>query len=144
MGNYFKPWRRKIGVMTLLIALLFMAGWLRSQTRTDEVRIGGNGGTLHLLISANNWIGWIMRYESRHTNPRTLPSFWETEGVSDYTPFDNIGGTGELFSITTPLPYLILPYYIIVLPITFISAFLLLSNPHKSTSKKTLEPIPPR
>ena len=30
MGEYFKPYRRKFGILTLMIACKFMAGWVRS------------------------------------------------------------------------------------------------------------------
>ena len=35
MGEYFKPWQRKVGVLTLLIALVFMNGMLRSHEIED-------------------------------------------------------------------------------------------------------------
>src|SRR6478736_6446220 len=39
MGEYFKPLRRKIGVLTLAMACLFTAGWIRSQTICDGIAI---------------------------------------------------------------------------------------------------------
>jgi hypothetical protein len=35
MREFFCGWRRKIGVVTLALACLFTAGWVRSQTITD-------------------------------------------------------------------------------------------------------------
>jgi hypothetical protein len=35
-GDYFRPWRRKIGVMTLVMACVFAAGWVRSSVRFDS------------------------------------------------------------------------------------------------------------
>jgi hypothetical protein len=35
MGDYFKPWRRKIGVLTLVMALAFAVGWVRSLRLRD-------------------------------------------------------------------------------------------------------------
>ena len=31
MREFFKPWRRKIGVVTLVMACVLMAGWVRSE-----------------------------------------------------------------------------------------------------------------
>ena len=32
MGEFFHGWRRKVGIVTLVIACVFMAGWVRSAT----------------------------------------------------------------------------------------------------------------
>lgn len=39
MGEYFKPWQRKIGVVALLMACVFAAGWVRSGTVEDFVHL---------------------------------------------------------------------------------------------------------
>jgi hypothetical protein len=50
MMGYFKPLRRKFGVMTLVLACLFTAGWIRSRYYEDWgfVRLGN---TFYLLQS---------------------------------------------------------------------------------------------
>jgi len=35
MGEFFKGWRRKTGVVTLVMACVFMSAWVRSQTTID-------------------------------------------------------------------------------------------------------------
>ena len=35
MGGYFKPWRRKFGVVTLVFACVFMVGWIRGLVVED-------------------------------------------------------------------------------------------------------------
>ena len=37
MGDFFKPWRRKIGVVTFEMACLAMADWVRSLISEDDV-----------------------------------------------------------------------------------------------------------
>lgn len=32
MDNYFTPWKRKFGVVTLFCTLLYFCGWMRCQT----------------------------------------------------------------------------------------------------------------
>ena len=41
MGDYFKPWRRKIGVVTLMLACVFMGGWMRSIFFLDFISVTG-------------------------------------------------------------------------------------------------------
>ena len=35
MGDFFHGWRRKIGVVTLVMALVFVSGWVRSLCAED-------------------------------------------------------------------------------------------------------------
>ena len=39
MLGYFKPWRRKIGVVTLGLACAFAGGWVRCQTHEDHLSL---------------------------------------------------------------------------------------------------------
>ena len=36
MGDFFQGWRRKVGLLTLLMACVFMAGWVRSLFMRDD------------------------------------------------------------------------------------------------------------
>lgn len=42
MREFFKPWRRKLGVATLGLALAAIGGWIRSFFITDYVQFGRN------------------------------------------------------------------------------------------------------
>lgn len=37
MGSFFQGWRKKVGLATLIMALAFMGGWLRSLSIVDLV-----------------------------------------------------------------------------------------------------------
>ena len=37
MGNFFRGWRRKLGVVTLLLACVAMGGWVRSLVIKDRI-----------------------------------------------------------------------------------------------------------
>ena len=39
MREFFRGWRRKVGVLTLVMALGFMAGWVRSSFSRDWIRL---------------------------------------------------------------------------------------------------------
>ena len=36
MGDYLSPWQRKVGVLTLALACVFAAGWVRSLVVEDH------------------------------------------------------------------------------------------------------------
>ena len=54
MVEFFKGWRRKIGCVTLLMALVFMAGWLRNYFIRDSVQYS-NGA---FVVASNSFPGW--------------------------------------------------------------------------------------
>jgi hypothetical protein len=42
MGEFFKPWRRKIGMLALVLACAFMVAWIRSTITYDSIEWNGN------------------------------------------------------------------------------------------------------
>lgn len=83
MRDFFRGWRWKLGIVTLVMACVFAVGWVRSLSDPD-VLIDGVGST---------------------------------KGFVSMTSFD--GDFGIVFFI---------PYWSIVLPLTLLSACLLLSK----------------
>ena len=81
MGDFFKSWRRKIGCVALMMAAVFMMGWVRSLSDTD------------------------------------------------------------VFVAPIGKSRIVVPYWMAVIPLTLLSAWLLLSKPNKSTQMKIIEPI---
>jgi hypothetical protein len=55
MGEFFKTWRRKIGVVVLVLAGFCMAAWLRSYTSTDDVITFTSN---YQLYSHNGSVSW--------------------------------------------------------------------------------------
>jgi len=43
MRDFFKGWRRKIGVLTLGLACAFAAAWIRSEVTCDSIQVIING-----------------------------------------------------------------------------------------------------
>jgi len=90
MGEFFKGWRRKIGVVTLVLACVFAVDWMR---------------------------------------------------LADYSVKE--GRTSDVPWLPTVMhPQLGVPYGWIVLPLTLLSGYLLLSKPRLSKPKQTTEPAP--
>jgi hypothetical protein len=51
MHTFFHGWRRKAGVVTLVIALVFIGGWIRSMSLLDVLQLRSPWG-LHRAISS--------------------------------------------------------------------------------------------
>ena len=125
MREFFRPLRRKIGVVTLELACLFMAGWTRSYSVADMI-IGEEAGFIFESVSGR--IEWGEFYaevdkeliEWRTVDVRKIPPEYYGPDYHNYAQ-----------EISYPL---------IVIPLTAISAFLLLSKPKTSTSKTITEP----
>ena len=95
--NYFKPLRRKLGVATLPMACVFMAGWV-SSLEAPYVRKAYRVG-IELTGPGFKVVGELGRYQPGRG--------WQHEG---------------LFRIPVP-------YWSIVIPLTLLSGYLLLSKP---------------
>ena len=127
MGEFFRGWRRKVGVVTLVMALVAMVGWIRSGFVDEWVAVCLGERTLFVLVST--WRG--LSLESWPGMPPDSPPFlWRS---NQHNPSDGL---------TPDDGQLRIPYCFIVIPLTLLSAFLLLTKPRKSIQKKTDEPIP--
>ena len=122
MGDYFHGWRRKIGVVTLVMACVFAAGWVRSHWIADILQesdfgchdeYGSKFGLLYFAESSDNdAVPKTLQFESKSVDATTEPIFW--------------GGV-----------VLVVPYFLVVVPLIVLSAYLLLSNPMPPTSGPT-------
>ena len=69
----------------------------------------------------------------------------ESEAIAKIEQFGGkiIDGRPSGLSVTVePVPFLVVPYWSLTIPLTFISLWLLLSKPRRSTPKKLDEPVP--
>jgi hypothetical protein len=147
MVNYFKPLRRKVGVVTLAMACVFMAQWLRSLIELDAIARLNENNT-HLVISADGAVSWSRLWPIME--PRPSRWLYKHNPVSpDSTPNPNLNyhwrfsGLGFEFSANSFLESSIVPpytqevatwqvpYWSIVIPLTLLSAWLLFSKPRK-------------
>jgi hypothetical protein len=151
MREFFRGWKRKVGVVTLLMALAFMGGWVRSFWICDLIVAPNGGHSYHEIFSSGNWIGWVMVPCTKGTVPKTYRSFygWHKSNVdrrvTEEGPFSSVSvhmevkGAGYNFKYSELAnAHLIFPYPSIVVPLTLLSAFLLLSKP-----KPKAEPTAP-
>jgi len=152
MGSYFKSWRRTIGVVTLMLALVFTGGWVRSLSVMDVVLFGSGKYTMEHCVSVDHSLVWG---RLRTDDSRSIIVFpvWETSGSSNLDAFlDRANlrcswrrcgfGVGEMNAGPADRHTIwIIPYWSIVIPLTLLSAWLLLSKPRKAT-RTHAEPIP--
>ncbi|MEK6259832.1 MAG: hypothetical protein AABP62_14530 [Planctomycetota bacterium] len=150
MGKVFNGWRRKTGTITLVMALALMGGWMRSEVINDFVatdcrnatyRVGSYGGTLNLIRhSPPNAFGRFLHWDSfegQKTNRHELWDQWnswdgyEVEWQWNWAQFRF--GAGSLQGTKTVS--FVIPYWFIVIPLTLLSAYLLLATP------RSLKPI---
>lgn len=147
MGDYFKPLRRKIGVVTLAMACLFAAGWVRSRFIVDQITFTRNVNCQEVFQSVNSCLVWFPHRENvadfesvpmiewnggffpasdmffvpDNPNPNTSKIKWRFRA-----PGIGIGHFSNL--VRQPGAYF-MSYWLIVIPLTLLSAYLLLSRP---------------
>lgn len=141
MVQFFHGWRRKAGIVTLVMACAFWAGWVRSgmigdrlafQTHRDRVVFfGSNGGVLSYSTLTGSITPPIPLYVNWAAGPM----------VPQNVTLENDESWGVVHfkkAISTTAPRLVIesleiPYWSIVIPLTFLSAYLLLWPQRKSS-----------
>lgn len=151
MGNYFTPWRRKAGVMSLVVACVFMGGWVRSMFRADCIGIrpyqsvvcsvGSYSGLLSfdisplmedppLLTCGSITLSTFRRMKS-HQNGSIDDDIW-------FVPAQQRANwIGEVFFRSKPISNTVrrqIPYWAVVIPLTLLSTYLLASNTRPTKS----------
>ena len=167
MCEFFRGWRRKIGVAALLLACLVIGLWTRSSTVTDRVDCHcGWHGLMQSVVSSGGSLSW-----ERQDQPR-LP-IWKMGAAGQSSQarraMSPISLTSELVVLVgRPQPRLdapdinwnwrwcgfgagawsshrttlwVMPDWFVTTLLTLISAFLLISSPRQSSHQKITEPV---
>lgn len=144
MPTYFTPLRRKIGVVTLVMALVFTVGWIRSLGGEEHFCCHFGKGTYWNFMSDNGSIRWTMADASSESKLVPFHAGWFRKPYDQVTTV--IAGIEEMINpnpwerewcgfgvYETSSPLLVkawkFPYWSIVIPLTLLSAWLLLSKP---------------
>lgn len=132
--EFFKPWRRRIGVVTLVLACVLMAGWVRSQSMADDIYFTAGDRRNHLRSAYGQffWGGWPA--EGRQSFHRS------SDRIADLEAEDFNWGS-SWFRETPPncSIHWATPYSYVTPFLTLLSAYLLLSKPRPATKP---EPAP--
>lgn len=149
MRESFKSWKRKVGIVTLLLACIFCAGWIRGffvedvwQPPTGTLERGiRTDASQHIFRSSAFGIVWE-KFEGRNDTKFGWQSGWGTAPASPIDEMDN-KAIGDIrwrwrwagFDFRDSQRNDILhrrrkiPYWPIVLPLTLLSGYLLLGKP---------------
>ena len=152
MIRFFQGWRRKIGVVTLIMACALMGLWLRSQSVFDHVYIPLGNHKCDFLASCEGKLSWGRRtnVESYEMPPRpgwTRILIDVTGEPVNETADDRLRwhwkwfGFGVYDWADEPVRVSEIPHWSVVLPLTVLSVYLLLINPRPSNQKKTDTPV---
>ena len=143
MPHYFKPLRRKIGVVTLVLACLLMAGWVRSFAKSDSIRVSWQKTSYHfhskrgVVTLARHTGSWGKMYWSAHnlvpSETATARPFSDA-GIKEEWKLDFGGvviaeGTPKHETGNSRIVRLTFRYWMLVVPAAVLSAWLLLSKP---------------
>jgi len=164
MGDIFRGWRRKVGVVTLLTALVFMGGWLRSLVTINRFTIKSDGYNFNWLASFNGSIAWqrVVPVDASKWSTdinEFVPELFQStaEGVAEYVLGALLGNEDKFewkhrlfgFEIgeyqqeealeAVRVTIWKIQYWSITIPLTLISLWLLVSKPRKSTQQKIIE-----
>ena len=163
MWTFFPGWKRRFGGVTLILACVLMVGWLRSEVSEDWIRLNSRrvranfhvnsaNGRINILRwtphEAGPFVSWGVRSASKDRNPLTNRGIkkpydlWHEFHVKNR--FDWAGfhfGSGKHLSWhgEKGIKIWFIPYWSIVFPLTFLSAFLLLSKPGCFSTKVVSE-----
>ncbi len=162
MANFFHGWRRKFGVVTLVLACVFAAGWLstirspncvhfvwqtsdktafRFGTRNSQLVINSIDASLSLYVSSG-----INQAIAVWKDPTTSTLNYPSQADNEIHWVFRFGGfdVGE-YSQEDPFEFHFktwrFPYWSIVIPLTLLSAYLLLSKPRSPHPKNVVETV---
>ncbi len=129
MREFFHGWRRKAGCVTLVMALTLTGIWVRSSIIIDEVLVTWPGNRHNYLVSLPGRIlldFWDLEYA-----PET---YWIQHPCSLSVINDRLNWFEENHATFD------IPYWIITIPLTLLSAYLILWKPRKRAAKPESHP----
>ena len=130
MREFFRGWRRKGGVLTLVMACMFAAGWVRSHTQIDLVFIPGG----MIAVSENGKFSLSQKIRLKSQSP-TGGKVKATVESSSFLSRIRLWSLDVSSTKIIQTDYGLIPYPSIVIPLTLLSAWLLFSAPR--SRKKT-------
>ena len=159
VGEFFRGWKRRVGVLTLVIACVLAMAWLTCLTNPNLINrqfdrmIPYSGGGVTLFTDGNRIslvkgevVTTIDEVETidNSSHPTTLPESNQDASQDDGRSTDGVSQmTVPVRLVTLNLTSMVdIPFWSIVAPLILVSAFLLLTKPRKSTEKKIREPNP--
>ncbi len=151
MRDFFHGWRRKTGVVTLVMALAFMGGWLRSLMVQDSFSLPyALLPTLRLVSLEQSLVGLLIEdptsmlmLQAWESSPPTDQPFYDHPGIEWRLKLFGFGIGDELFDPANGghVSLWVIPYWSIVITLTLFSAYLLLGNPSSPHPKAAVPTV---
>lgn len=123
MREFFRGWRRKVGGFALVMACVFTGMWVRSYVVCDAVGHFDAAGDLRQLTSVSGWL--VLLYSPYQGDPPPPLAVWAWDTIAA----DSFRGGAGCSDEELPIPYLLL-----ALPTTLISAYLILWKPKQNAA----------
>jgi hypothetical protein len=135
MKEFFKPWRRKIGVVTLVVACVLMVWWVRSVSISDQANFHIDNADLFIVSFDGTFRLFVHIDEFKDADygvkPGELPFVdWRPIVVDPSKKLETFVWRSEWKWQSR-----VIPFWSIVIPLTILSAWLLLSKPRRSRIK---------
>lgn len=128
MRVFFEGWRRRSGCATLVMACIFMAGWFRSFVILDSLAYSGSGRQYQI----GSWDGYILWMSGVPVSDVELLNFkWDRMTFGPLIPESEISDVFMNSENWKPFVKWTIPYWSVALPLTLVSAWLLLTKPRK-------------
>jgi hypothetical protein len=152
MREFFHGWRRKVGVLTLVMALAFAGAWLRGHRVKDVYSTRGPRTVCDTWSSSHEGIAWLRlrlqlpitistpgwRTYTVGTTGKSVEGFFRNQKQAVDWRWKWLGFDFGQSQASQPIPlqmtFLTIPYWSLVLPPTLLSAYLILWKPRKRTS----------
>lgn len=136
MREFFRGWKRKIGVLTLLLACALTTGWMRSFYVCDDIRIPGRDPAFHLFFTLPNWFGWVLvenpdggiSPQNRSVRTSSIVRARHHSHRPYHFIYGNVGPDSEWARAMEACPHLYVSFSWIAIPLTMLSGWLLLSK----------------
>ena len=158
MGEFFKGWRRRVGITMLVLACVFMAGWLRSPFQQDTLSVSlGTSFCIKLISVSHHLIIATLRIETDHPIPislwsseRAAANQWVIEfdrntminGIKDqsFSADDADDVNLSVDDLNISVKSVQVAYWLVLFPLTLVSVFLLFFRPQSSKSTTVQSP----
>lgn len=149
MRDFFRGWRRKVGVALLIVSCAFAAGWVRSLWISDQLTYVVGTRPCESCLSVNGFLVWVSFRSDKPLAENTTsavrwnggikvsPSDFNNQDaprqlVIDWTYRWPMFGAGRMRQYSNPNRSLMyVAYWSIVVPLILISAYLLLRTPRE-------------
>ncbi len=139
MGDFFKPWRRKVGMVTLVMACCLMGAWMRGRIYSDRIGFGSriNG---HEWESGPRGLSWSRDIDLVKDDTcdnswyvQTGQHLWSDSRLRGFIGFEATDEVHDNKAGTYRKVEWIIPHWFVVWTTTLLSAYLLLSKPRPGT-----------